>query len=109
MSHILCLYAPLSIVAFLKGKYHQHAVNVSLHPANATPLPRPELRRDEIDNRHALAMQLFGQPKIEIRKVNQHRHIRLALAGHRNHAEELAIDPRDVLDHLSDPHYRDRL
>src|SRR5262249_33641135 len=109
MSYILCLYSPLAIVAFLEGEYHQHAVNVSPHPANAPLLPRPKLRRDEVNNRHALAMQLFGQPEIKIRKINQHCDVWPALACHGNHAEELAIDSRNVLDHLSDPYHCDPL
>src|SRR5262249_50629806 len=109
MSHILCLYPPLSIVAFLEGKYHQHAVNVSPHPANAPLLPRPKLGRDEVNYRHPLSMQSLSQPEIELRKINHHRHIWPAPARHRNHAEELAIDSRDVLDHFSDPHHRDPL
>src|SRR5438067_2939823 len=108
MSYVLCLYATLAIIALFKRKYHQHAVHKTLHSADAALLPRPKLRGDKIDYRHTNPVQLLSQPEIEVREVNQHSHFRFPAPRGSNHAEELAINFRDMLNHLNDPNHRNR-
>ena len=76
MPHKLRLHPSRPIKRLLKRKDHHHPVHPLLHPPQPPPLPRPELRTHKINHRHAELLQLPRQPKIHIRKINQHRHIR---------------------------------
>ena len=71
MAHIIHLHAPLGVEVLLKRKDHQHAVNGLLHLFHPTAAPSPHLRADQVEHGNAERLQFYGQPKIEVRKVQQ--------------------------------------
>ena len=53
MTDELCRDSALAIKRFFERKDHKHAADIFAHELDAVLLPRPELRADKINDRHA--------------------------------------------------------
>jgi hypothetical protein len=80
--------------------------DVFLHQLDAVLLPGPQLRADEEDDRNAQAVELLGQLEVDVGKVDEHGHVGPAVADGLLELAELAVDARQVADHLGDAHDR---
>ena len=80
MADKLGVDAALAVKRLLKGKDDQHAVDVPLHQLDAVFLPGPELRADEVDDGNAEAVELLGEPEMDVGKVDEHGDAGAALA-----------------------------
>ena len=70
--------AALAIKLFFEGKDHQHLANIFPHALNAALLPRPQLRADVVDHRHAALVQFAGQAQVKVGEVDEHGRVRPA-------------------------------
>src|SRR5690242_8055642 len=102
MTDILGVHAALAVIVLLEREDHEHAIDELLHAPNASLLPRPKLRRDEVNNRHANLVQLASKAEIEIGKVDQHGNVRPSLPCDRHRAEKLTVNRRHMLNDLRD-------
>src|ERR1019366_1337542 len=102
MADKLHLNAALAIEAFLEGEDHHHPANIFAHALDAALLPRPKLRADVVNDRHAALVQFARQAQVEIGKVDEHRGVRPPPFDLAHHVAKAAIDERNVLDHLHD-------
>src|ERR1700690_3993328 len=107
MANKLRLNAALAIEALLEGEDHQHLANVFAYLLDAALFPRPQLRADVVNDRHAALVQLARQAQVEIRKVDQHGGVWESLFGLAHHFAKAAIDERNVLDDLDNADFGD--
>ena len=75
MSHPLDWNAGASINLFLEGKDDQHPVGYALHRLHPAWPPRPQLRADVVDDRHAELAHGVREPEIEVGKIDRDEHI----------------------------------
>ena len=64
----------------LEGEHDRETVHASGDLAHAAAAPRPDLRTDVVQHRHACPLGPPRQPEIELRKVDQHAEIRRILS-----------------------------
>ena len=94
--------AALAIKLFFEGKDHQHLANIFPHALNAALLPRPQLRADVVDHRHAALVQFAGQAQVKVGEVDEHSGVRPATFRLADDLPKPAINRRNVLDDLDD-------
>src|ERR1035441_2647826 len=100
MADKLRLNAALAIEALLEREDQQHPANVFAYLLDAALLPRPELRADVVNDRHAALVQLARQAQVELGEVDEHGGVWPSPFGLAHHFAEAAIDERNVLDDL---------
>ena len=71
-------HASLLVERLLEREDRQHPIDEPLHRLHAAGPPRPQLRADVIDHRHAEPLDGAHQAEIEIRVVNHDQRVRLA-------------------------------
>ena len=69
----------LRVPILLERENHQHQIHVALDLFRAARVPRPQLRRDVVDDLDPALLHLRGEPQIESRKIHQHHRVRLPL------------------------------
>ncbi len=92
MADKLRLDAVLAIEAFFEREDHQHLAHVLANALDATLLPRPKLRTDVINDRHAAFVQFACQTQIEVRKVDENGGVWPSPFGLTHHLAKAAID-----------------
>src|SRR5580692_7821329 len=70
MADELGVDAALAVERLLEREDDQHAADVLLHQLDAVFLPGPQLRTDEENYRHAEAVELFGEPEVDLGEVD---------------------------------------
>jgi hypothetical protein len=76
MADELHVDAGVPVEGFLERKDHQHARHVTLHRPHASGPPRPQLRADVVDDRHAEPTHGSHQPEVEIGKIDGDEDVR---------------------------------
>ena len=75
MADKLGLHAAFAIERLLEGEDHQHPVDVLPDQLDAVLLPGPQLRADEVEDRNAQPVQLFGQPEVNLGKIDEYGYV----------------------------------
>src|SRR5579884_146225 len=101
MPHIAHLYSVPPVKLLLKGKDHNHFANIFLYLLYPPGTPSPYLRTDKIEDRNAKLVQLARKQQIKIRKIDQHRGIRLAPGRLSHQMLEAPANIRQVRQHLN--------
>jgi hypothetical protein len=65
------------------------------------------LRTDIIDDRHSALVQFARQPQVEVGEVDEHGHVRPVPFRFTHDLSKPAIDVRNMLDDLDNPHFSD--
>ena len=66
----------VAIDRLLERKDHKHAIRDLLDRLEPLRPPRPDLRADVVDHRHAEPANQRREPEVEIRKIDQHERVR---------------------------------
>ena len=106
MAHKLRLYAVLPVKRLLEGEYDQHPADVLADELDAVLLPGPQLRADEVNDRNPQPVKLFGKPKVDLGKVDEHGHAGPPVADGLYQLAILAPDARQMQDNLGQAHDR---
>ena len=69
-------HARLPVQLLLEGEDHDHARHRPADGVHAASPPRPELRRDVIDDGDTAVAERAGQPEVEVRVVDEHGGVR---------------------------------
>ena len=64
----------------LEGEHGEHQRDAPADRLDASAAPRPDLRRDEVDDRHAGAARRARQAQVELGKIDDHEDTRPASA-----------------------------
>ena len=92
MSDELRIHSPLPIVFLLKGENDEHLIHIIADYVDPPAAPRPELRTYVIDHADTRPFHFFGQTKVKLRKVQEHRYSRGVIqAGAKNLLKRLVI------------------
>src|SRR5437016_3142124 len=100
MSYKFRLHSAFAVPLNFKWKDHQHLAHVFFDLLHATRAPGPELRADVVNHRNAAPIKLFGQPKVEVREVNQHRGVGPATVYRTKDLAKLAVNPGQMRYHF---------
>src|SRR5580700_5347037 len=91
----------IAVKLLFKGKNHQRLVDVVTNKAHAPLAPRPELRRDIVDDRDAALLHLPRDAPVERRRIDHDCEIRLALVSFGDQMLEQSIDLRQMAQDFS--------
>ena len=95
----------LAVERLLEGEDHDHlrdALPDRPHPAAA---PRPDLRRDVVDDRDAAPLQLARESEVEVRVVHEHGDGRPVAVHLLEDGAEHRAQVAQVAEHLEKPHH----
>ena len=91
----------------LEGEDAEQAVDDAAHGFGASLAPGPDLRRDEVDDRHVQFAEAGGDAEVEVRRVGQDGELGAALGGGCDQAAEFFINPWDMVDYFNQSYNRD--
>src|SRR5580698_297234 len=104
MADKLGVDAALAVERLLEREDDQHAADVLLHQLDAVFLPGPQLRTDEENYRHAEAVELFGEPEVDLGEVGEDGCVRPTLADGPLELAEFAVDAWQVAHDFGESH-----
>ena len=81
-----------------------HAVDALLDPAEASALPRPELRGDEVDDRDVEGFELAGKAEVDVGEVDEDSGLRAALLDRCDEASVGVVNAWRVVEDFGDAH-----
>ena len=89
----------------LKRKYAEHQLQVARHLADSSPVPRPDLGADVVDDLQGrrFLLQSARQTQIESRIIDQHNGVRIDLRHFSKSALELLTEISIPLHHFPQP------
>ena len=93
---------------FFEGEDTEKTTQRRAHGLHPALLPRPGLRRYQVDDLYALPLQLSSQGQMKTGGIGQDGHVGRVRCTSTNQLIQLAQDARDVRDHLNDADYRQR-
>src|SRR5690242_4951313 len=96
----LCLDACIAKKLLFKRENAQQAIDIAPQDRQPSLAPRPYLRRNKVDHFYALALQLPGEPQVEIGEVDEYRERRPAGLKRSDQTSESAPDTGQARDHL---------
>ncbi len=99
--------ASCAVEALFEGEDDHHAADPLLHPAEASALPGPELRTDEVDDGNVQLAELTGEAEVDVGEVDQDGDVGTALFDGGDQAAVLAVDARHVTNDFGDAHVGD--
>src|SRR5262249_30223321 len=86
-------YPRFLVELFLEREDHEHARDRLADLVDTPAPPRPDLRRDVVDDGNVAALELAGEAEVEVGVVDEHREIRpLAVPP----GEQAAKDPAET-------------
>src|SRR5271157_5054302 len=104
MTHKLGLDTLIAVEGLLEGEDDQHAVNILANQLDAVLLPGPQLRADEVEDRNAEPVELFGQTEVDLGEVDENGDAGPARANGFLELAKLAPDARQMADDLCEAH-----
>ena len=90
----------------LEGEAAQHEIDEFLYFLDAPARPRPDLGRDEIDDRDAPRLGAPGDPPVQPRVVDQHDGVGAIVTKMAIGHEDQADERQQVEQHVQEPHHR---
>ena len=97
----------IAIELGLEGEDDEHLGDALLHPCEAAALPCPELWADQIDDRNAEALEVFGEAEVDVGKVDEDGDGGAIALDAADELAVLRVDVRRVADDLGDAHVGD--
>src|SRR5947208_16809643 len=105
MPDIMSIDLILSEKGFFEWEQAQEAPHGFANPDRPARSPRPNLRRDQVDDRNAQRLQFLRHAKVKIRAVGQERKIGALRLRRGNQFSKLAVNPGEMGNHLKKSHY----
>lgn len=94
----------LAVEGLLEGEDDEHLRDALLDPAEAAPLPGPELWRNEPDDGNACAVKVASKAEVDVWEVNQHGDGGELAADGADETAVAGIDVGNVAKDLRDAH-----
>ena len=94
----------VAVEGFFEGEDDHHAVDALLDPAEASPLPGPELGANEVDDGDVEGFKLAGETEVNVGEVDEDCGPGEAVFDGGDEAAVGRVDARRVFDDLGDTH-----